>query len=170
MQQSRAAPKTRWFTPAAAVALSTLLALGPAGCGDDNGPTEPRVSLGTYTLVSVNGVALPFTVPNTGSDTVVVQGATLTLTELGTYTVSVEGTQNSEATSVLSDEGTFSQSGSEVTFHSGQFSAVDYTGTINGNTLTITLPAAIVGASSGTLIGVARRPVIRIVRAPARQD
>jgi hypothetical protein len=151
MQQSRAAPKTRWFTPAAAVALSTLLALGAAGCGDDNGPTAPRVSLGTYTLVSVNGAALPFTVPNTGSDTVVVQSATLTLTELSTYTVSVEGTQNSEATSVLSDEGTFSQRGSEVTFQSTRFAAAAYAGTTNGNTLTITLPAVVFGAPGGTL-------------------
>jgi hypothetical protein len=144
-------PKVRRLTPAATLALAALLTLGAAGCGNDDGSTGPLVGVGTYALVSVNGAALPFTVPNTGDNTVVVQGATLTLTDLGTYSVSAQGTRNGQTTPVLTDQGTYTQSGSQVTFRSSQFEAVAYTGTASGNTLTITLPAALLDASSGSL-------------------
>ena len=144
-------PKVRWLTPSATVALAALLTLGAAGCGNDNSSTGPLLTVGTYALVSVNGAALPFTVPNTGDNTVVVQSATLTLTDLGTYTVSAQGSENGQPTPVLTDQGTYTQSGSQVTFRSSQFSAVAYTGATSGNTLTITVPAALLGASSGSL-------------------
>jgi hypothetical protein len=151
MQQSRNVSRTHWLTPAAAVALAALLALGAAGCGNDNGSTGPPVSLGTYALVSVNGAPLPFTVPNTGDDTVVVQSATLTLTALQTYTVSAQGVRNHEPQAVLSDQGTYTQSGDRVTFQSAEFTSFAYAGTTKGDTLTITLPAQLLGASPEAL-------------------
>ena len=152
MRYSTTTPEARGRSSrAAAVALAALVALSAAGCGNDNNSTGPPVSLGTYALVSVNGAPLPFTVPNTGSNTIVVQSATLALTEVGTYSATVQGTTNGQSTSVLSDEGNFTQSGNVVTFHSTRLTAVAYTGVSSGNTLTITLPAAIVGATSGTL-------------------
>jgi hypothetical protein len=151
MQQRRTVSRARWRTEAAAVALAGLLALGAGACGDDNGATGPPVSTGTYALASVNGSALPFTVPNTGNDRVVVQSATLTLTDLQTFSLSGQGTLNDEPQSVLADEGTYTQSDDRVTFQSTALNGAAYVGTTNGDTLTITLPAAVLGASSGTL-------------------
>ncbi len=131
------------------LAASMAWAAGLAGtdCSDSNGPST---EFGQYSLVSINGQVLPFTIPNTQSGTVVVQSGSVTLTA-GTagdsaYTASVLGTVNGEARTVLADAGTYSRSGSSVTFRSTALQLV-YAGTLGNDQLTIPVAGELIGTT-----------------------
>jgi hypothetical protein len=135
------------------LAASVVWSAGLAGtdCSDSNGPST---EFGQYSLVSINGQGLPFTIPNTQRGTVVVQSASVTLAPGtaadSTYTASVLGTVNGEAGTVLADVGTYSRSGSTVTFHSTALQGFVYAGTLGNDQLTITVPGESIG-TTGTL-------------------
>lgn len=132
------------------LAASVVCAVGLAGtdCSDSN---EPSTEAGQYSLVSINGQPLPLTIPNTQSGTVVVQSGSVTLTP-GTagdsaYTASVLGTVNGEAGPLLADVGTYSRSGSSVTFTSTTLQGLVYAGTLGNDQLTITLAGELIGTT-----------------------
>ena len=107
-------------------------------CGGD-GITDPAsVSLaGTYSLKTVNGSPLPFTVSDaTGSATLTSDVMTVadagTWTEHYTFRLTVNGTTTNESGDT---SGTWSRSGTSVTFKADGGTA--YTGTFNGSGFTL---------------------------------
>jgi len=121
----------------ALVALVSLFVLTTAGVCDSTDTTSPEGVAGTYTLVSVNGQNLPATT----QDGTITAGS---LTINANNTFSFSETRTGQAAQVAS--GTWSVSGSTYTFHpTSAGDNEDATGTINGNTATIT-------ASEGVLV------------------
>src|SRR5512146_3171833 len=96
--------------------LIPLVALAVAvACGSDS-TTQPTVAslAGTWTLQSVNGSPLPFTVTQTGTDKVELLSDVVTASANGTYTEAVQfrTTLNGQSTTdTESDAGTFTLNG-----------------------------------------------------------
>jgi hypothetical protein len=112
----------------ALTALCALFLLTTAGvCGDD--PSSAAAIVGTYTLVSVNGHALPapFEQSTITSGSIVVNAD-------NTFTY----TENHSGSAAHVTSGTWSLSGSTYTFHPTAAGETDGTGTLSGTTLTIT--------------------------------
>jgi len=129
-----------------AIAAATVAML--AACGSDStGPRNPNVS-GTYTLTTVDGSSLPFTIPHTGDNIEIVDNATVALNSDSTYTAVANGTENCDSTTIITDTGHYSVSGSQVTFTSSVIQGGNYTGSVSGSTLTVTIIGAFVGSSN----------------------
>lgn len=129
----------------AAAAAATVTVLGAAQCADVTGQSSVA---GEYTLSTVNGSALPFIIPGTGSDSVVVSAGTLSLLASGQYLVTGSGTLNGgQQEPLLGDGGSYTMSGSEITFQSADDPAVQYVAVRSDNALTVTVPGAIMGST-----------------------
>lgn len=118
--------------------LSLALALAIVGCGSDSSsePTNASVA-GTWSLVSVNGAALPFIL--SASPKIELLSSVVTVASNGTFTSSTQtrttiGTQATTSTSTQS--GTYTLSGSAVAIRSTDGSTVQ-AGSVSGNTLTL---------------------------------
>jgi hypothetical protein len=128
-----------------AVAAAAIALLGACG-SDSTGPTNANVA-GTYTLTTVEGSSLPYTIPNTAEEEIV-QNATITLTGDSTYTASATGTVGGDPSNIITDAGHYSVSGSQVTFTSTIIEGGNYTGHVSGSTLTVSIIGAFVGSSN----------------------
>jgi hypothetical protein len=131
-----------------AIAAAAVALLG--GCvSDSTGPTHGSV-VGTYTLSAVDGASLPYTVPNTGDNVEIVQNGTITLSADSTYAASATGTENGSASTLVTDAGTYSASGTQVTFTSTAIPGAHYTASVAGSGTSQTLTATIAGAFVGS--------------------
>ena len=132
------------------IALMGAVGLSTISCGGSTTDNTAQSEVGTYTLVTVNGQALPYTVNNTSLGTAVIQSATLNLSAPA-YTATVNGTVNGGATQrILADGGTYSRTGSTLTFSSTSAPGLVYAGAFSGSTLTVSIPGVAVG-TTGTL-------------------
>lgn len=130
-----------------AAALTTLAACG----SDSNNGTGPMDVSGTYSLTTVDGTALPYTIPNNPEHTLVITSATATLGRDHSYTISGIGTEDGgDPGEVVADEGTYSVSGSTVTFTSSSFGGASYTAAATSSTLTATVPGAFAGSTNAS--------------------
>jgi hypothetical protein len=130
------------------VAIAAAAVAMLAACGSDStGPRTTNVS-GTYTLTSVDGSSLPFTIPNTGDNIEIVDNATVTLNSDSSYTAVANGTENGDSTTIITDAGHYSVSGSQVTFTSSVIQGGTYTGSVSGSTLTVSIIGAFVGSTN----------------------
>jgi hypothetical protein len=133
----------------AALVLAAVVATVAACGSDSNNGTGPTDVSGTYSLTTINGNALPFTIPNTGEHTTVITSATGTLGTDGTYTIVGVGTEDGgDPTTVVGDEGTYTVSGSTVVFTSSAFGGASYSAAATSSTLTATVPGAFAGSSN----------------------
>ena len=130
-----------------AVAAAAVALLGACG-SDSTGPRNANVA-GTYTLTTVEGSNLPYTIPNT-SEPEVVQNATITLAGDSTYTATATGTVNGDPSNIITDGGHYSVNGSQVTFTSTVIEGGNYTGSVSGSTLTVSIIGAFVGSSNNS--------------------
>jgi hypothetical protein len=138
----------------------TILAVG--GCGDSTSPVNSE--FGHYTLATVNGQSLPFTMTGTVRGTIVVQNATIDLSAGTTasggkpqYLAGITGTANAAGPQqILTDNGTYALTGATLTFSSNLAPGVQYVGALNNNELTLTLPGVLFG-TSGTFVLLLRR-------------
>jgi len=123
--------------------LIPLVALAVAvACGSDS-TTQPTVAslAGTWTLQSVNGQPLPFTLTQTGTDKLELLSDVVTATSNGTYTevVQFRTTINGQSTTTSdSDVGTFTVNGTAVTLSSSATGNITGALSNNNNTLTLT--------------------------------
>jgi hypothetical protein len=126
---------------AAQVALSSLFALalyGAAACSSDTTTSvDTNAVVGVYTLTTVDGLALPAPAkdPVTGVVLGTYTAGSATLTAAKTFTFSLSYTLANGTTGSLPGAGTYSVSGSTVTFIEANVTAT-FSG---GNTLTATL-------------------------------
>jgi len=118
----------------AMLALATLVA-----CGDNStNPNTDSIS-GTYTLQTINGSQIPYTVSN-GSTSTTLTSDVLTVADNGswseiiTYRQTVNGTTSN---GTESDSGTWSRSGTSVNFYSNVYQSTSYAGSYSNNTLSM---------------------------------
>ena len=130
-------------------ACLVALALLSTGCSSD--PTSGSPSeLGAYTLMQVNTQNLPFALTTTEGN-VVVEAATLTLASTNsgnpTYAATVNGRKNGEFMMLLTDGGSYTRTGSTLTFSSLLVPGLSYPGNVSGNVVTVTIPGLAFGAA-----------------------
>ena len=121
-------------------AAMTLIVL--AACGDSTEPTTASLA-GTWTLQSVNDATLPATVNGSGANRSDVTKGSVILVATGNYTQSVEivtYVSGQASTMPLNDAGTFTVSGSTITFTSTGGST--QTATVSGNSMTVVAAGA----------------------------
>ena len=136
----------RFARPFLLAAAYALLALTLA-CGSD-APTAPQDFSGTYFLRTVDGVAPPVPVPNPREHTIVINSVTATLNENHTYAVAGTGTEDGDASTVITDAGTFTQSGATLHFTSTMFGGATYSAKAKTDTVTVTLPGGFVDSDN----------------------
>lgn len=141
--------RSRVVRPIVALAFAAAVATLAACGSDNNNGTGPTDVTGTYSVSTIDGNSLPYTVPNNPDHTIVVQSGTVTLGSDHSYTIGGSGTSDGGATQqVLADAGTYSVSGSTVTFTSTTHSGGIYTATATSSTLTVAAPGAFVGSTN----------------------
>lgn len=121
--------------------LIPLVALAVAvACGSDSTTQPTFASLaGTWTLQSVNGSPLPFTISQSGTDKEELLSDVITASPNGTYTevAQFRTTINGQSTvSTENDTGTFTLNGTAITV-TGNLTGVN-NGAVSGNTITLT--------------------------------
>ena len=139
--------RTRGARMLFAAALAATVAITTA-CGSDS-PTGPKKVSGTYVLETVDGLPLPFIVTNPRDHAIVINSVTATLDSSGTYAVAGTGTQDGHATTIITDAGTYSQSGATLHFTSTMSNAL-YDASAKTDSVTVTLPGGFVDSSTST--------------------
>ena len=121
-----------------------------AACGSDKkSSTGPTDVSGTYSLVTIDGSTLPYTVPNVPEHTIVITSGTIILNSDHSYTVGGTGTSDDgDPQQVIADAGTYAVSGSTVTFTSSSTPGAIYTATATSTTLTATAPGGFAGSTN----------------------
>jgi len=143
--------RSRVIGPVSTLALAAVVATLAACGADKKTSTGPTDVVGTYTVVSIDGNSLPFTVPDVPEHTIVVQSGTVVLNSDHSYTASGTGTSDGgDPQQVIADVGTYSVSGSTVTFTSTSHSSLVYTGTTTSTTLTAVLPGGFAGSTDAS--------------------
>ena len=101
----------RSITIAAGLAATTLV----AACSSDSSTAPNKPVPGAYPMATARGMTVPHTFTDAKGSKLTIQGGALSMTANGTYTLNYKGKLNA-LTFDLTDEGTFSQSGTIVTF------------------------------------------------------
>jgi hypothetical protein len=126
-----------------ALALGVSLVFASA-CGSDS-PTGPKNVPGTYSLRSVDESPLPFLVPEQRDHIIVINAVTATLNGNNTYAVAGTGTEDGNASTVITDAGTYTQSGSTLHFTSTSLGGATYSATAQSDSMfTVSLPGGFV--------------------------
>jgi len=122
--------------------LTLTLALAIVACGSDSSSAPSNASVaGTWTLQTVNGSPLPFTLASSPAKLELLSYV-VTVTSNGTWTSaqSIRTTFNGQATTATTtDAGTYTLSGNAVAIQSSSSTTV-LAGTVSGNTLTLAQP------------------------------
>ena len=140
--------------------VAATLAVLAAGCSSNDSTSPNTAGAGTYTLTTVNGQALPFSLTSTTLNQVVIQSATITLTPgnpSSTYTATISGSINgSPTTQLISDTGTYTVTGATLSFSSSSFLLLSYGGSFTSNSLTVNLPGQAFGGSGTLVLGLTK--------------
>lgn len=110
----------------------TALSLACGGGDASTGPASASIA-GAYSLRTVNGTALPYTIA-IGSASATLTADVVTLTDGGTWSEQYTYKQNNQ-TQTGSDGGTIVRAGTGITLMSG--TATAYSGTVSSGTLTV---------------------------------
>jgi hypothetical protein len=131
-----------------ALVLGATLSFASA-CGSDT-PTGPTNVPGTYLLRTVDRSPLPFSVPEGREHAIVVNSVTATLNANNTYAVAGTGTEDGNASTVINDAGSYTQSGSTLHFTSTTLGGATYTASAKTDSFTVTLPGGFVDSDRAT--------------------
>jgi hypothetical protein len=132
-------PRTRFARPLVAIALALAL----ASCGDNSilGIAQ------SWTLQSVEGNALPFTVPNADHDVVITSG-TANIADGGSYTMTFTGTIDGDDASVGMDQGSWTIASSTFNFRSSTLDGKTFIAAYLTDTFRAAVPGEIVGSTN----------------------
>jgi hypothetical protein len=133
--------RVRLARPVLAFALLAAL----ASCGSDGSLGIPT----SWTLQTVGGAALPFTVPNAAHD-IVITSATANVADNGNYTMTYMGTTDGTAGQVAADHGTWTIGSSTFVFRSAPLNGNTYIAALVGTTFRAAIPGALFGSSMAT--------------------
>lgn len=140
---------SRRARPVLALTLGVALAFASA-CGSDS-PTGPKNVPGTYSLRSVDESPLPFRVPEQRDHIIVINSVTATLNGNNTYAVAGTGTEDGNASTVITDAGTYTQSGSTLNFTSSSLGGATYSAIAKSDSsFTVQLPGGFVDSDRAT--------------------
>jgi hypothetical protein len=131
-----------------ALAASACVAMASA-CGKDL-PTAPTDLPGTYILRTIDGLSLPVTVPNPRNHLIVINSVTATLNANDTYALAGTGTEDGNASTELTDAGTYSLSGTKLRFTSTTLGGATYSATAKTDTFTVTLPGGFMDSDNAS--------------------
>jgi hypothetical protein len=128
-----------------AIAIIAAVCLSACGGGDSGtGPTTGTAVAGSYSLKTVNGSPLPYTIIAQGTSKLEITADVITLTANGSSSGSVSqlstlrNTQNGQATtSTQTDAGTYTLNGSAISIKWSSDGSIS-TGSLSGNSMTIT--------------------------------
>jgi lipocalin-like protein len=116
------------------------LVFAALACGGDDTTTPTQASVaGTWTLQTINGSPLPFTLA-TSPAKIELLSSVVNVTANGTWTSTTTNrtTFNGQATTTTStDAGTYTLSGNNVAILSNTAGSTAQAGAVNGNTLTL---------------------------------
>lgn len=138
----------RFGKPLLALALGASLAFASA-CGSDS-PTGPKNVPGTYSLQTIDGSPLSFTVPEGRDHVIVVNTVTATLNDNNTYALAGTGTEDGNASTVINDAGTYTQSGATLSFTSTTLGGATYSASAKTDSFTVTLPGGFLDSDRAT--------------------
>jgi hypothetical protein len=148
MSSAPTSPRSSFARQLLALTMSASL-LAASACGSDS-PTAPKDVPGTYFLRTIDGLAPPVSVPNPRDHAIVVNSVTATLNANNTYAVAGTGTEDGNASTVLTDAGTFTQSGSTLHFTSTTLNGATYTGTAKTDTMVLSLPGGFMDSDNAS--------------------
>jgi hypothetical protein len=117
-----------------------LSALALAACGSDSSTAPAPTIAGTWTLQTINGSALPFTIAQTATSKIEVLSDVITISGTGSFTqtTSLRSTTSGVATTQsVADAGTYVVNGSAVTLRFNSDGSTG-TGSWSGDTITTT--------------------------------
>jgi hypothetical protein len=112
-------------------ALSLFLLTSAGTCDDD--PASPDSVVGTYALASIDGDALPASIGAGTQDARTVTAGSMTLNANNTFSFSETSSAGTDAVS-----GTWTLSGSTITFDPSEPGDTNATAVVSGNTLSLT--------------------------------
>ena len=131
-----------------AIAMGAAFTFASA-CGSDT-PTGPKNVPGTYSLGSIDESPLPFQVPEKRDHVIVINSVTATLSDNNTYAIAGTGTEDGHAATVITDAGTYAQSGSTLNFTSTTLGGATYSGSAKTDSVTVNLPGGFVDSDRAT--------------------
>jgi hypothetical protein len=124
---------------ALSLCAAALLTASLASCGSDLLNLDQN-----WTLTTVRDSPLPYTIPNSAHDGVIISGVA-DLSSDNTYTTTFTGTVDGSAGQVGQDHGSWSVTSSIFTFQSS--TGVDYIAALVGSTFRATVPGQFVGST-----------------------
>ena len=127
-------PRLRRAAVLACIPLALTLA-----CNDSSTNPETADISGTYSLQSIAGSPLPYTLQD-GTNSLTITNDVLTVASDGTWSEAESYSQvvsGQTSTGTVSDGGTWSRSGTDVNFASATDGSLVYVGTYSQNTLTL---------------------------------
>jgi hypothetical protein len=116
---------------AAGLSATTLV----AACSSDSSTAPTKPVPGAYPMATARGMTVPHTFTDANGSKLTIQGGALTMNANGNYTLNYKGKLNA-LTFDLTDEGTFSQSGTIVTFKPNDGDP-SYTGRMVGGSVVV---------------------------------
>lgn len=125
--------------------LAIAFAATLASCGSDSTLQIPN----SWTLQTVGGAALPFTVTPDSQD-VVITSATANVADNGNYTMTYTGTTDGVPGTVATDNGTWTIGSSTFVFRSSVLNGRTYIAALVGTTFRAAVPGALFGSSTQT--------------------
>lgn len=138
-------------TAIAIVSLSFLAACG----GDSRGPVAPPAPVGfagSYAMQSISDSALPHPVAHPQFTIIVVDSGHMVLNSDSSYTSDTEGKSYPGAVpATANDTGTFSASGSTISFDSTFLHGIIYTGVATDSSLAMALQGSLLGSIDVTI-------------------
>jgi hypothetical protein len=119
------------------VATALIASAFTAACGSDSstGPSAGDVA-GAYPMASVRGFPVPHTFTDAAGSKLTIDGGSITIDANGTYALEYKGKLNA-MTFDLTDEGTYTLSGSTLTFVSDDEDDPPFTGRVHGSSVLV---------------------------------
>lgn len=133
--------------PSSRYLLAVLAFSSVVACGGSDAATTPLApsAIGAWTLSTINGTALPFTLMASGGNKSEAIGSTLTIVQGGSYTATfiVRNTTNGQqSTQSSSQAGTYVVNGTAISLRTNSDGTV-VSGSVSGNSLTLTEEGAV---------------------------
>lgn len=136
-----------------AAVISLLSACDPAQVESVSVPT------GNYSAKAINGSTLPYLVPNS-THSILIASASARMYANGRYQIAVDGVEDGVSGPILRDNGSYSVSGSTISFSSEGF-GLQYTASASAGTYAIAIPGILVSSTSALRLQLDRETNVR---------